>query len=99
MCCKAQSILNSMAPEQERRLEAWKRSVMPKKMVKPLMNNVLKRGAKKKSKVDDKAVVVMQALSKCLVMHLVATARHIQKHTGERKCADGHGHAHGGAEQ
>eukprot|EP01084_Bolivina_argentea_P057655 105335_1 len=82
---KISSILNSMTPKQEQRFECWNRSVIPKNVVKSIMNNVLNRNAsntsRKKSKVDDKSVIVMQALSKCLVMELVSKAREIQKET------------------
>eukprot|EP00483_Globobulimina_turgida_P007339 UN07353 len=75
---KISSILNSMSFKQEERYECWNRSVISKKIVKSMMNNVLninRNGSnnisKKKSNIDDKSVIVMQALSKCLVMELI----------------------------
>mmetsp|Transcript_12419 Transcript_12419/g.18745 ORF Transcript_12419/g.18745 Transcript_12419/m.18745 type:complete len:325 (+) Transcript_12419:28-1002(+) len=77
------SIINSMSVRQEHRYECWNRSAIPKNIVKSIMNNVLNQhsasSSKKKSNVDDKCVIVMQALTKCLVMELVNKSRHIQK--------------------
>ena len=82
---KISTILNSMTPKQEQRYECWNRSVIPKKIVKSIMNKTLNANSgstsKKKSNIDDKSVIVMQALSKCLVMELVAKSREIQKET------------------
>ena len=82
---KISTILNSMSSKQEQRYECWNRSVIPKKIVKSIMNNVLNKhssnSSKKKSNIDDKSVIVVQALAKCLVMEIVAKSREIQIET------------------
>lgn len=82
---KISAILNSMTPKQEHRYECWNRSVIPKNIVRSICNNALNRNSsstsKRKSNIDEKSVIVMQALSKCLVMELVGKSREIQKQT------------------
>ena len=84
---KISEILNSMTSEQEERYECWNRSVIPKNIVKNIMNNILNKNSSsnnysiniRKKNIDNKCVIVMQALSKCLVMELTAKSREIQK--------------------